>query len=360
MAEYEERPIEEKTEEPTPYKIEKARKEGNVARSIELNSAVILIAFMLLFLLISNSLLKDFITSIVQIFQYPKDFTLNIQSFLLNAPKIIFHSIKIVIPFLAIIFFIAIIINFSQVGFLFTIKSLKPQSVRLNPIKGFKKFFSKNNFFELGKTFLKLFLISYIAFSTIKSSLDKLFPVADQSVYNILVFIAKIAFEIGIKCGIAILVIATIDFIYQKYEYRKKLRMTPQEIKEEQKELIGNPEIRGRIRQVQITMSRQRMMKMVPESDVVIVNPTHYAIALQYEPTTMNAPVVHAKGKLKIAEKIIEIAREYNIPVVQRPEIAQGLYKVAEIGKEIPAEFYEVIAEILAEIYKKKSLNDQI
>lgn len=361
MAEYEERPLEERTEEPTAFRLEKARKEGNVARSLELNSAAILIVFVLMFLLLSNNLLNDLITSIRTIFQYPSDFILNIHSFLQNAPTLILHSIKILTPLLLIIFFIALVINLSQVGFLFTIKPLKPNFARLSPIRGFKKMFSTHNFFELGKTFFKLFFVGYIAFTTIKSFLDKLFPLAEQSINNIFVFISKTAFEIGIKCCMAILLIAIVDFIYQKYEYRKKLRMTPHEIKEEYKELIGNPEIKSRIRQIQIATSHQRMMQKVPESDVVIVNPTHYAIALQYDSTTMNAPIVHAKGKLKMAEKIIKIAKEYEIPIVQRPEIAQALYKIAEIGREIPVEFYEVIAEILAEIYKKtKSLISQI
>ncbi|MEA2103712.1 MAG: flagellar biosynthesis protein FlhB [Candidatus Cloacimonadota bacterium] len=353
MAENNDRTKEEKTEEPTPYRLRKAREEGNVAKSTDLNSAAILLSSLLLFYLISGTLMENITNSFQRIFTLSSNFELNINSFLLFAPKIILYTLSILFPIFGTLFLVGLLINFIQTGFVFATKPLNPDFSRINPVNGFKKLFSLKNLFEVVKTILKISIVGVIAYLTLKSELGKILSVADRTSWQIFKHISNTALTLGFRCGFAILILAIIDFIYQRYDYRKNLRMTPQEVREEQKELIGNPEIRRKIRKIQIILSRRRMMRSVPDADVILTNPTHYAIALKYDPKKMSAPMVLAKGKLKIAIRIAQIAKENNIPVLEKPELTRSLFPVTEVGKEIPAEFYEIVAEILAQIYKR-------
>lgn len=346
----------EKTEKATPRRRQRARERGQVFSSRELSSAFILLISIILFRILG----KNSILNIAQLFNYYLTDTMLREDLFTHSGIITllyetFSSIsQVVLPIILGLFSVGLVINFMQVGFVLSIEPITPKLERINPLEGLKRIFSKRSLIELLKSSIKIAILTYVVYSSVKNY-QNLFPLMlDMSLADSISLVLNIAFNIGLKAAIALLILAIFDYFYQWYEYEKGLMMSKQDIKEEYKEVEGNPQIKSRIRQIQRQMARSRMMKDVERADVVITNPTHYAVALAYDSALHNAPVVLAKGADKLAERIKEIASNNDIPVVENEALAQTLYRTVEVGDEIPETLYQAVAEILAFIYSLK------
>jgi flagellar biosynthetic protein FlhB len=244
--------------------------------------------------------------------------------------------------------------NYLQVGFLFSLDSLTPKLSKLDPIKGFSKIFSKQTLVELLKNIFKVVIVGSVAYFTVKDELNHMIPLMDMEIWAILSYIGSVCFKILLRTSWLLIVLALLDFAFQRWDFQQEAKMAKQEVKDEFKQREGDPLVKSRIRQVQREMARRRMMEAVPKADVVITNPVHLAVALEYN-AQMLAPRVTAKGARLMAERIKEIARQNQVPLVENKPLAQALFKGAEIGKEIPTVFYKAAAEIMAYVYQLKN-----
>ncbi|MCP4688204.1 MAG: flagellar biosynthesis protein FlhB, partial [Desulfobacterales bacterium] len=255
-------------------------------------------------------------------------------------------------PLMLAVMIAGVVGNVAQFGFLFTTDSLTPNLGKLNPVSGVKRLFSLKSLVELVKSVLKLLVVGLIAYLVLKGELDNIPGLMFLGVRDILDFIGDVSFDIILYVSLVLIILAVLDFSYQRWQHEKDMRMTKQEVKDEGKEREGDPQIKARIRSAQMELSRRRMMEKVPEADVVITNPTHYAVALQFNPKEMVAPRVVAKGSNLVAQKIKKIARENHVPVLEDKPLAQALYKAVDIDDFIPAELYRAVAEVLAYVYR--------
>jgi flagellar biosynthetic protein FlhB len=249
---------------------------------------------------------------------------------------------------------VGIAANLLQVGFMFTLQPLAPKLEKLNLLSGAKRLLSLRSIVEMVKDIAKLLLIGAIAFFTIKGEFGKFLGLWDASPGGIWVFILMVSFKIVLRVALALLIISIIDFFYQRYEYEKQLKMTKQEVKEERKQMDGDPQIKSRVRSLQREMARRRMMQEVPKATVVVTNPTYIAIAIRYEPEAMQTPKVMAKGKRLMAGQIKKKAMELGIPIVEDKPLARAMYDKVEPGDDIPVEFFAAVAEVLAYVYRLK------
>ncbi len=341
-----------KTEKATPRREQEARKKGNVAKSPEISTAITLVVAILLLKVGGETLYGYFFYITKNYFSHLHDTDVSMENLAPLFMEILFHILIITIPILLIFFIAAIISNLIQVGFLLTFEPIKPNLNKLNVITGFKNLFSKNAIATLFKSLAKIIFVGYLAFDTIRENLPLLVNFFFQGIEVNLLSVSAIAMKILIKITMAFVVIAIIDYAFQRYNRAQQLKMSKQEIKDEYKRTEGDPLIKGAIRRRQMEMARRRMMSEVPKADVVVTNPSHLAIAISYDATKMNAPKVLAKGMNKIAERIKEIAKEHNIPLVENPPVARALYKACEVNKEIPSDLYTTVAEILTYVYK--------
>lgn len=262
--------------------------------------------------------------------------------------------IQILLPIFIVGFAVAFISDYMQVKWKITTKPLKPKFSKLNPVKGFKKIFSANAIVELIKSIAKILLIGMVAYSFVKSHREDLFLLYGMPLVPAVIFAGKIVIDLGIRISLIYMLIAVADFAYQKYKFHKDMKMTKQEVKEEYKNQEGDPEIKGKIRQKMREASQRRMMQSLPEADVVITNPTHFAVAIKYDPDTAKAPVVLAKGEDFLAQRIKQVARDNEIEIVENKPLARMLYANVEVGEEIPPELYQAVAEVLAFVYHIK------
>lgn len=348
--------FQEKTEQPTPKRLEEARKKGNVAKSMEVNSALSLLAGLLFLYLLSGLFFRQFTLILRNVLSggYMTELTpSNLRFFFIQG----LESVGLLLLlFLGGILVIGLASSLLQVGFLFTLEPISPKFNKLNPLKGFKKIIiSQKSLEELAKNILKLVVIIYVAYHAIMGYRDDLIPLMEQGTSQVLTFMLLASLKIGFKIGMIFLIIAGADYAYQKYEHTKNLKMSKQDIKDETKQTEGDPKIKSRIRGLQLQMARSRMMQAVPEADVVITNPTHYAIALKYKPEVDQSPRVIAKGMNHVAQKIKQIAIEHDIPIVEDPPLAQALYKTVDLEQQVPTKFFQAIAEVLAYVYKLKN-----
>ena len=258
------------------------------------------------------------------------------------------------VPFFAFGFVVTALISVIQVGWKVTGKPLQPKFDKFNPINGFKRIFSKDSIFELIKSILKIFVIIYVAYTSIRGNAQDIFILYEIPLMQAIMLCGTVIINAGLKISLVYLVIGLADFIYQKYRFNEDMKMTKQEIKDEFKNTEGNPEIKGRQRQRMREASRRRMMQDVPKADVVITNPTHFAVAIKYDAETSKAPIVLAKGEDYLAQKIKEAAREHHIEIVENKPLARMLYANVDIGQEIPPELYQAVAEILAMVYNMR------
>jgi len=262
--------------------------------------------------------------------------------------------IKIVLPIFLVGFIVAFVSDYIQVKWKPTAKPLKPKFSKLNPISGFKKIFSMNSLVELIKAIGKILIIGYVSYSFLKDKGEQIFWLYDMEILPAVALIGDTVIGLGIRIAAVYLILALADFAYQKYKFHKDMKMTKQEVKEEYKNQEGNPEVKGKIRQKMREVSQRRMMQSLPQADVVITNPTHYAVAIKYDPDESPAPVVLAKGEDYLAQKIKEAAREHDIEIVENKPLARMLYANVEIGAQIPPELYQAVAEVLAFVYHAK------
>jgi len=345
----------EKSEAPTPKKREDTRKKGNVAKSTDINSVFVLLAAIFMLRITGPWMMQEFTAFLRLCIGMFTEHEMSLGQLMELARDSVMLTIKLMLPILGAVLIAGLIANLIQIGLLFTFEPIIPKLSKINPLSGIKRLFSMRSIVETIKNILKIIIIGYIAYITIKSEYEILITLADASIQAIWHFILVSTFDIFIRTAIVLIVIAIADYAYQRYDHVKKIKMTHQEIKEENKSMEGDPKVKGRIRQLQREMSRRRMMDQVPQASVVVTNPTHLAIALKYDEVEAPVPVVVAKGADMEAQKIKKIALEHGIPVREDVALARALYPRIEIGMEIPPEFYTAIATVLAEIYKMKN-----
>lgn len=345
----------ERTEIATPRRREEARKKGQVAKSIEINTAVILFITFIFIYFYGNYFVNKSLYYAKVVFENMGTVSINADN-ILGYTMLIFQKVLILLgPIIAVMLGIGLLVNFAQVGVYFTLEPISPKWNKVDPLAGFKRIFvSKRSLVELLKGILKIIIIGYIGYSSVKGVVENYIILMDKDVYNIFSFIAHSTFIIGIKIAIALLILAGFDYLFQWHDYEQSIKMTKFEVREELKQMEGDPLIKARIRSIQRDMARRRMMREVQKADVVITNPTFLAIALKYDVKIMSAPTVVAKGERLIAEKIREIAIENEIPIVENKPLAQALYKSCDVGDEIPEQFFYAVAEVLAYIYRLK------
>ncbi len=351
---------EEKTEQATPKKRKEAREEGRVAKSIELNTAFLLLTSVIFFYFSISNIYQKLSNTFAHFINLSSYFEINPSTFPLLVKDVTYTMFSILGPFLVIILFVSLLINIAQIGFMVTPKAMELKLDKLNPINGLKNMFSARSFGEVIKSTLKASVMWYILYIFIKHNIPSWFNLTDVSVSVIAMQILKNIFSITIYIMIFIVLIAIMDYLFQRYNFEKSIRMSIKEIKDEFKQMEGDPLIKSRIKRMQMELSRRRMMEDVKKADVIITNPTHYAIAIKYDESKMDAPKVIAKGMNKIAEKIKEIAKEAGIVIVENPPVARLLYKKSKIGETIPEDMYHAIAEILAYVYKLKNYRKNI
>ena len=345
--------FQEKTEQATPKKREEARKKGRVAKSKELTSIAVLSAGIITLFFTGGHLTSDLGQGIRGTFLRIPQVGLSGQDLMDFFVQAVENYLRMCLPIMIILFVIAILANILQTGFVWSVEPLAPKASKIDPIQGAKRIFSKQSLVELAKSIAKIIIVGWTAFSTLKNDFGRLIPLIYQEDIQILSFLGQISFKVAVRCCWVIGIIAILDYVYQKWEYEQKLKMSKQEVKDEYKQTEGDPMVKSRIRSIQREMARRRMMEEVPKADVVITNPVHLAIAIRFEPGKMTAPVIVAKGAERIAQRIKALAKENNVPIIEDRPLAQNLYKL-DLGEEIPAQFYQAIAEILAYVYGLK------
>lgn len=261
--------------------------------------------------------------------------------------------LQTMMTFVIIVVVVALAANISQVGFLITGHPLVPNLGRLNPITGLKRLVSVRSFVRLGAGIVKLIILGIVLVLTIHGEMATLMNLSKMELPTIVGYLSNVCLTLAFRAALLLLIFAILEYGYQRWEYERDIRMSKEEIKEELKRYEGDPKIRARRREVQRKLAVQRMMQRVPKADVVITNPTEIAVAIEYDEAVMDAPRVIAKGRGYVAERIRQIAEEHGIPIVERRELAQALYKMVEVGQTIPPQFYEAVAEILAYVYRQ-------
>jgi len=351
MAEYE---GQEKTEQPSSKKLDEARRKGMVAKSVEVNSLLIVVTG-----LITIFLLQAYIG------QRMSSFTINIFNSLDVLPNKIsllpnmafdwfIFFVSVLGPIMTAILIVSLASNIAQVGFKISSEAVIPKFSKLNPGKGIKKIFSSRSVVESLKTLVKFFVIALFTYLILSDLIVATAYLDNLNPSEIIIFMLDNAFSLLWKIALLYAVIAAIDFVYQRYKFKKEMMMTKQEVKEEMKQLEGDPTIKGRIRKMQLQAAQQRMMAKLPTADVVITNPTHYAVALKYDMTKDSAPEVIAKGVDLLAQRIKKVAAEHNIPLHEDRELARALYKMCDVGDKIPPSLFKAVAQVLAYVYNLK------
>jgi len=344
-----------KTEKATPKRRQEARERGQVTRSVEINSVVILLAALLTFRY-AGPYMVDSMNQLTVLTYQNINTSFGMENLYSFAIFYMLQIMKIITPILAVILMVGLMANYLQVGVLFSLKPLIPKFSHVNPMAGFQRLFSRRSLAEFIKSVLKLLIIGWIGYQGIKAALPDLVPAMDMQGTEALKFVGMLTMKILNRIILALIVLALLDYFYQRWEYNESLMMTKQEIRDEYKQSEGDPMIKARIRRIQREMARRRMFEAVPKADVVITNPTHVAVALEYK-QGMQAPVVLAKGERVVAERIKELAIRHRIPVLENPPLARALFKQCPVGAAISPDLFEAVAEVLAFVYRmnKKS-----
>jgi flagellar biosynthetic protein FlhB len=344
----------ERTEEGTPKRREEAREKGRVARSREVSSVAGLAACLIYFYFNATGLLEKITAIMTSTFRSAGRVPISIDNVQILLTGLLFKVFVLLMPIFIVVFVVGIFANVIQVGALFSPSAIQPELSKIDPLKGLQRLFSMNSFVEFIKNILKMLIIGIVSYLVIKNEINGFLPLAEQTVWEILLYLGKITFKILLTTCWILIILAILDYVYQRWEYEKGLRMSRQEIKEEFKNSDGDPAIKARIKRLQREMSRKRMMAAVPKADVIITNPTHLAVAVRYDQDSGIAPCVVAKGADFISEKIRNIGRENNIPIVENKPLAQVLYKMVQLNETIPENLYRSVAEVLAFVYGLK------
>jgi flagellar biosynthetic protein FlhB len=346
--------FQEKTEQATPRHREESRKKGQVAKSMEVSSAALILFCFLTLNFLASYLYHQISSLLIGTLSDMSSIHLSMTNFRSLSFFWMLSFAKILLPIVLSLAVVALAVNFAQVGVVFSAEPLSPKLDKLNIVKGMKRIFSKQSLFNLVRDVIKLLIIGYVSYVTIKSEMHSYVPLADKDVWQILVFASKMVFRVAMRTALALIILSVLDYAFQKWQFEQGLRMTRHQLKEELKMTEGDPLIRSRIRRIQREMARRRMMKEVPQADVVVTNPASLAVALKYDAQRMSAPTVIAKGQRLLASKIKEIAIQHSIPIVEDKPLAQALYKAVEVGMQIPANLYRAVAEVLAYVYSLK------
>lgn len=345
----------EKTEQPTGKKLEEARKKGQVAKSIEISSFTVFSSGLLILFLFQGLIgqrLSQLSSSIFStLTQLELDINL-IQEYTLKGFAFFFITLS---PFFIGVLVLALMVNLMQVGIKLSPQALRPKFEKLNPVTGFKsRFLSSRSAVELLKSLLKMTLIGLFIGFSLSSLILQTTNLLNQSVEEIVSFMSESALSFLWKIVIVYVALAVGDYLFQRHKFKKDMMMTKQEVKDEFRQTEGDPLVKGKIKGKQLELTRNRMIQELPKADVVITNPTHFAVAMKYESGKNSAPVIIAKGMDEFALKIKEIARKHNVPLYEDKILAQALYKTCNVGEEIPEKLFEAVAKILAFVYKAK------
>jgi len=348
-----------KTEEATPKRLRDSRKKGQVSKSGDLNSSVSFLVFAVLLGALGDYLLKNSLAFLRTSLSADMGRGLTPSDTGVLLLQLALKTLSIFLPFGLIAVAVGIFTNVIQVGFLFTLEPLKPDFKRLNPMEGMKNIFSKKSLFNMFKSIMKLLVVTYLTYKGLQEVMVPLMNLGNVGVEKLFSFFMDTVRNLSIDIATLMIVLGIVDFIFQKKDYKKNLMMTKQEIKDEYKQMEGDPKIKSKRQQKAREMSMARTMQSVEAATVIITNPTHIAIALRYEQGVDEAPVVMAKGLDYMALKIREKAKEKNIPIIENKPLARGMYYKVEPGSSVPVEMYQAIAEILALVFtmnKKKRL----
>lgn len=344
-----------KTEEPTPKKKKDARKQGNIAKSAEVNKAMTFIAILVVIYMMSGSIISELQGFIVNILSGDFSMTMNDNTIKILMFKVMMSFMKIVLPISLIIMVFGILGSLIQTGLFFSMESLKPKFSKLNPLTGLKNMFSMKAIVNLIKSMVVICIMIYLGYSFMSKNFEGIIKSGDiylPYLFNIVLDLIK---SILTSITLAVAVVAALDYGYEKFSHKKGLKMTKQEVKEEYKQMEGDPNIKGKIKQKQRQMANQRMMQAVPSSTVILTNPTHISIAIRYEQGKDTTPIVVAKGVDEVAFRIREIAKSHDIPIIENVPLARLIYKEVDIDQEIPEEMYKAVAEVLVAVYKIKN-----
>ena len=342
-----------KSEEPTPHKLQELRKKGQVAHSKEITTAILLIVAYRTFAGQASGIWNKLLNFAQDLFRQTataKDIDLGTASGLFSYG--VATILLSIIVLLIVIFAVTVIVSMLQTQFLFSGESMKPDLNKINPMSGLKRIFSLKGVIQVLITLAKIVLVAYVTWSIIMKYIGAVINAMALEPFAIMIFTGTMVMEIATKIGILYLVIAVIDYFYQRHEFHKNAMMTKQEVKEEYKRLEGDPTIKQAQRQKQREMSQRRQKGSVPGADVVVTNPVHLACAIRYKPETDKAPVLLAKGQRLFAQEIKEIAENHYVPIVENEALAWRIHDSTEVGEEVPPELYRAIAEVLAFVYK--------
>ena len=346
-----------KTEQATPKRKEDAKKKGQFLRSPEISSAIVLALAFLSFKVFGGYIydnIAQYTKIVLESYMRTKDITekATLYAFAINT-LIVFA--KVMAPIMGTLLVGGLAVNYAQVGFVFTTETIAFNIERvINPINGLKKMFSIRAVADLFKSIIKIVIVAVVVYQYIKGQIDNILNVMGMETINIFSFFGALAFSLGIRISITFVILGLFDYLFQWWQYERDLKMSKQEVKDEYKQTEGNPQVKSKIKEKQRAMSMRRMMQEVPNADVVITNPTHFAVAIKYNTEVSAAPMVIAKGQDFIAQRIKEIARENKVEIVENKPLARTLFSTVEIGEAIPQELYQAIAEVLAFVFSLK------
>jgi len=346
----------EKTEEPTPKKLEEAKKKGQIARSRDFNTMVIIALAATALIMMGRWMIADISTLMSHYFQPTRTDIFDPQGSIRWFYAAILDGVYLLLPFLALMLVAALLAPIMIGGWAFSVETITPKLSKLNPIKGIKKIVSAKGLMELIKAMAKFFLVAAVALVVIWTNTSDYLQLGNMPMETALVKSAELISWAFLFVTIALMIIAGIDVPFQIWDHKKQMRMTLQEVKDEMKDTEGKPEIKGKIRQLQRQMAEARMMDAVPDADVVVTNPTHFAVALKYDPETMKAPLVLAKGADIVALNIRRVASANEILLMETPPLARALYHCTEIGQEVPHGLYVAVAQVLAYVFQLRDV----
>jgi flagellar biosynthetic protein FlhB len=343
-----------KSQDATPHRRQQAREEGQVAQSPDLASAGLLIAGIMLLLVMGGKLVEYFVHLAQGQLGGEAWLTFDHDLAIHQAHSTLLELGQVFAPVLGLLLLAAVLVHVLQTGLMWVPQKLALDPSRINPLSGFQRLFSLTNAVRLVMGLFKVLIVSLVAFWSLYHRRDEILGVSALALPQIASFIVDITLWTSLKIALALLVLAIADYAYQRWKYEQDLRMSPQEVREEMKNLQGDPQVLARRRQVQRQLAMHRVSTAVPKADVVVTNPTELAVAIQYDPATMNAPIVVAKGAGAVAARIRRLALEHSIPVLERKPLAQALYKEVDINRPIPDKLYAAVAELLAYVYQLK------
>jgi flagellar biosynthetic protein FlhB len=343
-----------KTEDPTGRRLQEARDQGQVAKSQEVNNLLMILALTLSVVVFGGGMARDIVNMSLPFIEAPDKVPTDIGHLVLIGWKLLGMILVAGAAPLVIALFAAFGAGYLQFGLILSGESLVPDLEKISPLKGLKRIFSLRSFSDFLKGILKIAVVGGIVYVVITPSVGDLHKLIGMEIVQLLGVITDLLRRLLLTVFAAMVVIALLDVLYQRYEHIKSLRMSRQEIKDEMRESEGDPLVKGRLRQLRMERARKRMMAEVPKADVVVTNPTHYAVALRYDQIEMSSPKVVAKGVDKVAQRIREIATENNVPIVENPPLARGLYAAVDIDQEVTPEFYKAVAEVIGYIYRLK------